>query len=160
MLLALVSACGPAMVTASTCDNLHGHLASQAVAGDAKACGVSRLSWTWPDAMAHAGSRQGELFGLLEHEHLAGAAILVMANKQDLKDAMSVEELTQTLALHAIKRHDWHIQARMPLLATSWWHHVPTLGLQTWCRASAQKGSMRDAPACRLAATQCASVCT
>jgi hypothetical protein len=43
-----------------------------------------------------------------------------MANKQDLKDAMSVEELTQTLALHAIKRHDWHIQARCSLCMHAW----------------------------------------
>ena len=35
-----------------------------------------------------------------------------MANKQDLKDAMSVKELSDVLALHTIKRHDWHVQAR------------------------------------------------
>ena len=54
---------------------------------------------------------QAELFALLGHEHLAGAAVLVMANKQDLKDAMSVKELSDALALHTIKRHDWHVQA-------------------------------------------------
>jgi signal recognition particle receptor subunit beta len=53
---------------------------------------------------------QAELFNLLDHEHLAGAAILVMANKQDLKDAMTVKEMTNVLALHTIKRHDWQIQ--------------------------------------------------
>ena len=57
---------------------------------------------------------QSELFALLGHDHLAGAAILVMANKQDLKDAMSVKDLSDVLALHTIKRHDWHIQVRLP----------------------------------------------
>lgn len=53
---------------------------------------------------------QVELFNLLDHEHLQGAAILIMANKQDLKDAMTVKEMTDVLSLHTIKRHDWHIQ--------------------------------------------------
>jgi signal recognition particle receptor subunit beta len=54
--------------------------------------------------------KQAELFNLLDHEHLQEAAILVMANKQDLKDAMTVKEMTEVLSLHSIKRHDWHIQ--------------------------------------------------
>ena len=59
---------------------------------------------------------QAELFTLLEHEHLQEAAILIMANKQDLKDAMSVKEMTDVLSLHSLKRHDWHIQVRWRLL--------------------------------------------
>ena len=35
-----------------------------------------------------------------------------MANKQDLKDAMNVKEMTDVLSLHTLKRHDWHIQVR------------------------------------------------
>jgi small GTP-binding protein len=38
---------------------------------------------------------QSELFNLLESEDLGAAPVLVLANKQDMKDAMSVEELTQ-----------------------------------------------------------------
>ena len=53
---------------------------------------------------------QNELFNLLDHEHLSEAAILIMANKQDLKDAMTVKEMSDVLVLHTIKRHDWHIQ--------------------------------------------------
>ena len=59
---------------------------------------------------------QAELFTLLEHEHLQEAAILIMANKQDLKDAMSVKEMTDVLSLHSLKRHDWHIQVSWHLL--------------------------------------------
>ncbi|KAK9822377.1 hypothetical protein WJX81_004576 [Elliptochloris bilobata] len=43
---------------------------------------------------------KGELFRLLEHEHLANAVVLVLANKQDLKDAMTVQELSEVLTLH------------------------------------------------------------
>ncbi|EIE21917.1 Arl5-family small GTPase [Coccomyxa subellipsoidea C-169] len=60
---------------------------------------------------ARASIAKNELFNLLDHEHLAEAAILIMANKQDLKDAMTVKEMSDVLALHSIKRHDWHIQA-------------------------------------------------
>ena len=46
---------------------------------------------------------QAELQGLLGHEDLAGAAVLIYANKQDLKDAMTAEELTEMLSLSSIK---------------------------------------------------------
>lgn len=52
-----------------------------------------------------------ELFRLLGHDDLAGAVVLVFANKQDLKDAMTPAEISDALSLHAIKAHDWHIQA-------------------------------------------------
>jgi len=38
----------------------------------------------WPPA-ERAPRAQGELFRLLEHEHLANAVVLVLANKQDLQ---------------------------------------------------------------------------
>lgn len=77
---------------------------------------------------------------MLEHEHLANAVVLVLANKQDLKvrsvvrtasaahcrrlsfaqeppaqDAMSVQELSEVLSLHTVRHHDWHIQAACAL---------------------------------------------
>ncbi|KAK9146549.1 hypothetical protein Sjap_006452 [Stephania japonica] len=52
-----------------------------------------------------------ELFRLLQHEDLEHTVVLVFANKQDLKDAMSPAEITDNLSLHSIKNHDWHIQA-------------------------------------------------
>mmetsp|Transcript_41943 Transcript_41943/g.106182 ORF Transcript_41943/g.106182 Transcript_41943/m.106182 type:complete len:192 (-) Transcript_41943:136-711(-) len=60
---------------------------------------------------ARMGILKSELFTLLEHEDLTSACLLVFANKQDLKDAMTVAELTDALSLHSIKRQDWHIQA-------------------------------------------------
>ncbi|KAG1368693.1 ADP-ribosylation factor-like protein 5 [Cocos nucifera] len=52
-----------------------------------------------------------ELFRLLQHGDLEHSVVLVFANKQDRKDAMSPAEITDALALHSIKNHDWHIQA-------------------------------------------------
>ena len=34
----------------------------------------------------------------------------MFANKQDLKGSMSAAEITEALALHSIKSHDWQIQ--------------------------------------------------
>ncbi|XP_023538886.1 ADP-ribosylation factor-like protein 5 isoform X1 [Cucurbita pepo subsp. pepo] len=52
-----------------------------------------------------------ELFRLLGHDDLQQSVVLVFANKQDLKDAMTPVEITDALSLHSIKNHDWHIQA-------------------------------------------------
>eukprot|EP00249_Psilotum_nudum_P008335 c21202_g1_i1 orf=523-1077(-) len=52
-----------------------------------------------------------ELFRLLQHEDLHQAVVLVFANKQDLKDAMTPAEISDALSLHNIKNHDWQIQA-------------------------------------------------
>ena len=54
---------------------------------------------------------QSELQSVLSHEDLMGASVLIFANKQDLQDALTVEELTEKLCLHTIKTHDWHIQS-------------------------------------------------
>ncbi|KAA6421735.1 MAG: ADP-ribosylation factor C1 [Trebouxia sp. A1-2] len=60
---------------------------------------------------ARVGIAKNELFSLLGHEHLSGAALLVLANKQDLKDAMRPAELSECLGLHTIKTHSYHIQS-------------------------------------------------
>ncbi|XP_044499845.1 ADP-ribosylation factor-like protein 5 [Mangifera indica] len=52
-----------------------------------------------------------ELFRLLGHDDLQHSVVLIFANKQDLKDAMTPAEITDALSLHGIKNHDWHIQA-------------------------------------------------
>ncbi|CAI0465690.1 unnamed protein product [Linum tenue] len=52
-----------------------------------------------------------ELFRLLGHDELQQSVVLVFANKQDLKDAMTPAEITDALSLHSIKNQDWHIQA-------------------------------------------------
>lgn len=84
---------------------------------------------------ARVGVAKNELFNLLENEELAKVPILVLANKQDLKDAMGVEELSTNLSLHSIRNHDWHIQAccaltGMGLLDSLAWIHQRTKGGQ------------------------------
>ncbi|XP_069807637.1 putative ADP-ribosylation factor-like protein 5C [Dendropsophus ebraccatus] len=51
-----------------------------------------------------------ELYKMLAHEDLQNAAVLIYANKQDVKDSMSASEISTMLALSAIKDRAWHIQ--------------------------------------------------
>lgn len=50
-----------------------------------------------------------QLNGLLHEEELKGVPIIIMANKQDLPDAMKAEEISQKLALSSIKDRAWTI---------------------------------------------------
>jgi len=52
-----------------------------------------------------------ELFRLVAHEDLQKASLLVLANKQDIKNSMTAAEISQSLNLTSIKDHAWHIQA-------------------------------------------------
>ena len=53
-----------------------------------------------------------ELMGLLCQNELADAVLLILANKQDLPDAMDVGEMTEKLGLPCLRhRHrNWHVQ--------------------------------------------------
>nr|XP_035930581.1 ADP-ribosylation factor-like protein 5A isoform X2 [Halichoerus grypus] len=44
-------------------------------------------------------------------EDLRKAGLLIFANKQDVKECMTVAEISQFLKLTCIKDHQWHIQA-------------------------------------------------
>jgi len=50
-----------------------------------------------------------ELDGLLLEERLAGATLLVFANKQDLPGALSSDDIKQALDLDNLKTHHWLI---------------------------------------------------
>jgi ADP-ribosylation factor-like protein 3 len=52
-----------------------------------------------------------ELTQLLEEEKLKGAPVLILANKQDLANAMSAADITEALQLTPIRDRKWHIQA-------------------------------------------------
>ncbi|CAM4757745.1 unnamed protein product [Rotaria magnacalcarata] len=52
-----------------------------------------------------------ELFHMLQSEELRSASVLIFANKQDIKDAMSSAEISKQLSLTSIKDQAWHIQA-------------------------------------------------
>ncbi len=48
---------------------------------------------------------------MLIEDELRDAALLVLANKQDLPNAMSVNEVSEKLGLNRIKNRKWFIQA-------------------------------------------------
>ncbi|XP_041478532.1 ADP-ribosylation factor-like protein 5B [Lytechinus variegatus] len=54
---------------------------------------------------------KAELYQMLANEDLRHAAVLLYANKQDLKGSMSSAEISQQLNLTSVKDHEWHIQA-------------------------------------------------
>ena len=47
----------------------------------------------------------------LSWQDLKRSHLLIFANKQDVKGAMTAAEISQLLNLTAIKDHGWHIQA-------------------------------------------------
>ncbi|KAI0480251.1 ARF/SAR superfamily [Xylariaceae sp. FL0804] len=50
-----------------------------------------------------------ELHGLLQEERLAGAGLLVLANKTDVPGCMDEDEILGGLRLGAIRTHRWHV---------------------------------------------------
>ena len=52
-----------------------------------------------------------ELHHMLAEDELREAVLLVLANKQDLPNAMSVSEVTSSLGLNQIRNRQWYIQA-------------------------------------------------
>merc|ERR1712083_196989 len=51
-----------------------------------------------------------ELHRMLAEDELRNAAVLVMANKQDMSNALSVRTITDKLQLNRLKNRDWYIQ--------------------------------------------------
>ncbi|XP_057544466.1 ADP-ribosylation factor-like [Amaranthus tricolor] len=52
-----------------------------------------------------------ELHKLLSEDQLKDATLLIFANKQDLPNAMSVAEISDSLALHSLRHRNWYIQS-------------------------------------------------
>jgi len=52
-----------------------------------------------------------ELNNVLVSPELAGAIVLVLANKQDIPNALSSAEITNGLDMEKVKTHPWHVQA-------------------------------------------------
>jgi len=57
------------------------------------------------------GEAAEELNKMLREEELKDVVILVLANKQDLPNAMSVSEVTDKLGLHSLGARKWYIQS-------------------------------------------------
>uniref|UniRef100_A0A8C5CST9 ADP-ribosylation factor 5-like n=1 Tax=Gadus morhua TaxID=8049 RepID=A0A8C5CST9_GADMO len=52
-----------------------------------------------------------ELVKMLQEDELKDAVVLVFANKQDLPNAMPVNELSDKLDLHNLRTRTWQVQA-------------------------------------------------
>jgi len=52
-----------------------------------------------------------ELHRMLKEDELQNAALLIFCNKQDLPNAMSVDEITRRLELNKLKNRKWYSQA-------------------------------------------------
>ncbi|KAI9316832.1 P-loop containing nucleoside triphosphate hydrolase protein [Dichotomocladium elegans] len=52
-----------------------------------------------------------ELHQMMESEQLEKASLLVFANKQDVKTALSAANISEALSLTSLKDRQWHIQA-------------------------------------------------
>lgn len=50
-----------------------------------------------------------ELHGLLKEERLQGATLLILANKQDIEGALSVEEIASVLDLKSMLKRKWKV---------------------------------------------------
>eukprot|EP00123_Amoebidium_parasiticum_P013847 comp22183_c0_seq1/m.32590 comp22183_c0_seq1/g.32590 ORF comp22183_c0_seq1/g.32590 comp22183_c0_seq1/m.32590 type:complete len:185 (-) comp22183_c0_seq1:323-877(-) len=68
------------------------------------------LVWVVDSAdRARLGDCREELHALLREERLAGASLLVFANKMDLPGALSLDDISQALGLESIVSHTWQV---------------------------------------------------
>ena len=63
------------------------------------------------DSSACDNSAKEELHRMLAEDELRDAVLLVFANKQDLPNAMSVNEVTERLGLNQLRNRQWYIQS-------------------------------------------------
>merc|ERR1712045_118475 len=63
------------------------------------------------DASGSDNSAKEELHRMLAEDELRDAVVLVFANKQDLPNAMSVNEVTEKLGLNQLRNRQWYIQS-------------------------------------------------
>ena len=57
------------------------------------------------------GEAHDELHRVLADEELRDASVLVLANKMDMPNAMSVLEVTDQMGMHCLKSRKWYVQA-------------------------------------------------
>jgi len=63
------------------------------------------------DSSGADNSAKEELHRMLAEDELRDAVLLVFSNKQDLPNAMSVNEVTEKLGLNQLRNRKWYIQA-------------------------------------------------
>jgi len=63
------------------------------------------------DSQGSDNSAKDEMHRMLGEDELRDAVLLVFANKQDLPNAMTVNEITERLGLNQLRQRQWYIQA-------------------------------------------------
>ncbi|KAK2821539.1 hypothetical protein Q7C36_020882 [Tachysurus vachellii] len=71
-----------------------------------------------------------ELQNMLEEDELKDAAVLVLANKQDMPDAMPVQEMTEKLGLHSMKGRTWYVQSTCAINGTGLYEGLDWMAAQ------------------------------
>lgn len=70
------------------------------------------LIWAVDSAdLARLGDCRAELKNLLQEERLMGATLLVLANKQDIPSALTLQQIEEALGLRDIAKRHWRIVA-------------------------------------------------
>jgi GTPase SAR1 family protein len=62
------------------------------------------------DKSGYENNAREELARMLQEDELRNAKLLVLANKQDLPNAMKVQEITERLGLNKLRNRQWYIQ--------------------------------------------------
>ena len=62
------------------------------------------------DKSGYENNAREELARMLQEDELRNAKLLVLANKQDLPNAMKVQEITERLGLNKLRNRHWYIQ--------------------------------------------------
>ncbi|PFH63136.1 hypothetical protein XA68_17780 [Ophiocordyceps unilateralis] len=65
------------------------------------------------------GDCRAELEGLLEEERLAGASLLIFANKTDVEGCMNERDICEALQLETIRTHEWHVVQCSAVMGTN-----------------------------------------
>ncbi|CEM07795.1 unnamed protein product [Vitrella brassicaformis CCMP3155] len=76
------------------------------------------LVWVVDSADIHRlNDTRHELHALLKEQRLAGATLLIFANKQDLPGALSAQQITEVLGLESLANRSWSLYPCSALLA-------------------------------------------
>lgn len=91
---------------------------------------------------------------MLREEELKDVVILVLANKQDLPNAMSVAEITDKLGLHSLGARKWYIQSTCATTGNTFNFNYCDMFAYLACSFSKVMVSMRVLIGCRLLSTR------
>lgn len=78
------------------------------------------------------GEAREELNRMLAEDELRDAVLLVLANKQDLPQAMNAAEINEKLGLHQLRNRDWYIQVSCLSLSHAGFNTILSSWIHNW----------------------------